>query len=284
MAINPFNPEIILASAQLPGGVTDQLFLSENGGENWRSVYSIDTINLLSFDPKRPYIVYAGANDRLLKSLDRGRTWKESQPVKVNDKSIGFRNLRVMDNEKNVIYALSNGLMKSHDSGESWRKIGNKCISFAVAPSSPNIIYSNCFIYSGSSIDRTITSKSTDYGETWESASIGLPSAWFAPTMAVDPKNPNVAFASWANGGLYRTINGGKTWEESDNGLIDENYHEFIRGYLLQPALHKAVINQDIKLVRKLLKQKEDVNEITDVTHPIVKVNYKDEYRTIRNS
>ena len=132
----------------------------------------------------------------------------------------------------------SGGVWKSSDGGFSWRPIFDdqpisSIGSIAVSPSDPNVIY----VGSGEANIRGNVAagngiyKSTDAGRTWthvwkQEGQIG--------TMAVHPKDPDVAFAAvlgHAFGpnperGVYRTRDGGKTWQQvlkkdADTGASD---------------------------------------------------------------
>lgn len=132
----------------------------------------------------------------------------------------------------------SGGVWKSSDGGFNWRSIFDdqpisSIGSIAVAPSDPNVVY----VGSGEANIRGNVAagngiyKSTDAGKTWthvwkQEGQIG--------TMAVHPRDPDVAFAAvlgHAFGpnperGVYRTRNGGKTWEQvlkkdEDTGASD---------------------------------------------------------------
>jgi photosystem II stability/assembly factor-like uncharacterized protein len=132
----------------------------------------------------------------------------------------------------------SGGVWMSSDGGTSWKSVFDdqpisSIGSIAVAPSDPNIVY----VGSGEANIRGNVAagdgiyKSMDGGKTWthvweQEGQIG--------TMAVDPRNANVAFAAvlgHAFGpnpqrGVYRTKDGGKTWEQilkkdADTGASD---------------------------------------------------------------
>jgi photosystem II stability/assembly factor-like uncharacterized protein len=140
----------------------------------------------------------------------------------------------------NVYYAgaASGGLWKSVDGGEVWSPVMDDqpvstIGSLAVAPSDPNVIYVGTGeanirgnVQTGSGIW-----KSLDAGKTWaqvwkQEGQIG--------TMAVHPRNPDVAYAAvlgHAFGpnperGVYRTRDGGKSWQQvlkkdADTGASD---------------------------------------------------------------
>jgi len=130
--------------------------------------------------------------------------------------------------QPNVFYIGVNngGVWKTTDFGRTWKPIFDdqptgSIGDVVVAPSNPNVIY----VGSGEGLQRPDLSvgdgiyKSTDGGKTW--ANMGLKNALQIGGLAIDPTNENRLFAAalghpyGANEerGVYRTIDGGKTWE-----------------------------------------------------------------------
>jgi photosystem II stability/assembly factor-like uncharacterized protein len=127
-----------------------------------------------------------------------------------------------------ILYAAfaQGGVWKSENGGLDWKPIfddepTNSIGSIAVAPSDPNVVY----VGSGEANIRgnvafgTGIFKSSDAGRTWQQVwkthgQIG--------TMAVDPRNPDIAFAAVLGSpfgpnqdrGVYRTTDGGKSWKQ----------------------------------------------------------------------
>ncbi len=131
--------------------------------------------------------------------------------------------------ESSVYYqgATGGGVWKTVDAGITWKNIsdgffGGTIGSIAVAPSDHNVIYAG----GGEVTVRGNVShgygiwKSLDAGETWKY--VGLKEGQYIPRMAVHPTNPDIAYAAVlghlfgdnSERGIYRTRNGGSTWEK----------------------------------------------------------------------
>ncbi|HXM59788.1 MAG TPA: hypothetical protein VN950_02960 [Terriglobales bacterium] len=119
------------------------------------------------------------------------------------------------------------GVWKSTDGAMTWTSVFDKQTvsaigSLAVAPSDPNIVYVGtgeaCIrgnISHGDGIYKTV-----DGGKTWKN--IGLHDSRAIGKVIVDPKNADVVFVAAlghpfgpnAERGIFRTTDGGKTWEK----------------------------------------------------------------------
>src|SRR6187397_2098631 len=124
--------------------------------------------------------------------------------------------------------AAGGGVWKTSDGGGRWEPITDGQIGVGtigaidVALSDPNIVYMG----TGSADPRgNVTNgdgvyKSTDAGKTW--THIGLPKAGLIGRIRIHPQDPNVAFVAALGNifgpnperGVYRTKDGGKTWEQ----------------------------------------------------------------------
>ena len=130
----------------------------------------------------------------------------------------------------------SGGLWKTTNNGLTWKSIFEEQSSIGIgdvelAPSNSNIIYlgtgENLKKPRNFTLPGTGMFRSDDAGATWKS--IGLEDSWSIAEVEIHPTNPDIAFACvlghlWSkntNRGLYRTTNGGKTWEQVLH--IDEN-------------------------------------------------------------
>ena len=123
----------------------------------------------------------------------------------------------------------SGGVFRTTDGGASWQPISDGRIplgsigAIAVADSDPKIIY----VGTGSDGVRSNVStgrgvyKSTDAGETWQVA--GLYDAGQIGAVRIHPTNPDIVWVSAtgdifkanAERGIFKTIDGGKTWKKT---------------------------------------------------------------------
>ncbi len=138
--------------------------------------------------------------------------------------------------QPNVFYIGVNdgGVWKTNDAGRTWQPIFDDQSTgsigdVSVAPSNPNVIYAG----SGEGIQRPDLSvgdgiyKSVDGGKTWKN--LGLNDGQQIGGLTIDPKDENKVFVAVlghpygpnAERGVFRTIDGGKSWEKVL--FIDEN-------------------------------------------------------------
>jgi photosystem II stability/assembly factor-like uncharacterized protein len=149
--------------------------------------------------------------------------------------------------EPNTYYfgAVSGGVWKTTNGGVTWTPLfDNQPVSsigsIAVSESDPNILY----VGTGEACIRSISSfgdgvyKSTDGGKTWKN--VGLKDTRNIGRVIIHPKDPDIAYVAAlghaygnnAERGVFRTMDGGKTWEkvlykDEKTGAIDI---EFVPG------------------------------------------------------
>jgi len=198
-------------------------------------------------EPGNPMVSYAGAaSGGIWKTEDMGITWK-SIFDDTEDSSIGALAI-APSNPKQVwagtgetflirpAHAVGNGVYKSSNSGKTWKNLGlEKTFRISrviVHPTDTNTVYVASLGHThGPQQERGIY-KTTDGGKTWERVFFVNENTGCAD-LSIDPKNPNILYAAmweveiktWnlksggVGSGIYRTKDGGKTWEPLRNGI-----------------------------------------------------------------
>ncbi|MCB0651289.1 MAG: glycosyl hydrolase [Saprospiraceae bacterium] len=141
----------------------------------------------------------------------------------------------------NLFYmgATGGGVWKTKDGGQSWDNIsdgffGGSIGAVAVSEYDPNVIY----VGGGEVTVRGNVSygygmwRSTDAGKTWKH--IGLENSKHIPRIRIHPRNPDLVYAAVLGDlfkpsedrGVYRSMDGGKTWDKvlfvnEDAGAVD---------------------------------------------------------------
>ncbi len=141
-------------------------------------------VEAVQCDPSTPGTMYvAFGSGNLWKTTNHGLTWK---PIFENQSALGIGDIALAPSDPNIIWL---------GSGESLKKPRN-------------------FTMPGTGVFR-----SDDGGKTWRN--MGLHDSFHIGEIAVHPKDPDVVFVAvmghfWTtnpNRGLYRSVDGGKTWE-----------------------------------------------------------------------
>ena len=132
-------------------------------------------------------------------------------------------------NNASVIYAgtWGAGIYKSMDGGQSWTLmnsgLGNYYVNTVVIDPT-----NTSTIYAGTQTDGVY--KSTNGGGAWASTGPGLNQDAIVYTIAIDPSTPTTLYAGtrspgsqppWG-GGMYKSVDGGDTWQERNQGLGEE--------------------------------------------------------------
>ncbi len=197
----------------------------------------------------QPSVFYLGATGGgVWKTDDYGTSWNNISDGFFETPSIGA--IAVAQNDPNIIYVgtgsdglrsnviAGKGIYKSIDGGENWIHVGlektGQIGAVRVDPNNHNVVYVAVIGQAfNPNVDRGIY-KTTNGGKSWEkilyrSEEVGFSDIEFMPS------NPNILYATawkahrkpWTiisggtveEGGLYKSINAGKTWDKVEQGL-----------------------------------------------------------------
>ncbi|HNS47522.1 MAG TPA: YCF48-related protein, partial [Bacteroidales bacterium] len=234
-----------------------------NNGTTFEPVfdnYGAYAIGCLALDPSNHSIIWAGTGennhqrslgygDGVYKSVDGGKSWK-NMGLK-ESRQIG--KILIHPRNSNIVYVAAEGsvwgpggdrgLYMTCDGGKTWDKIlsvsENTGINEMVMdPRDPDVIYASSeqrrrHVYTkiGGGPETAIY-KTTDGGKNWDKLTSGLPSGHMGGIgLAISPVNPDVVYAiieaAEGQGGFYRSVNRGATWEKmSDHHESGQYYNE----------------------------------------------------------
>src|SRR5689334_11239833 len=200
----------------------------------------------------QPNVFYMGTTGGgVWKTENYGITWSPITDGQLPTGSIGA--IDVSDSNPNVVYVgtgseairsnviLGRGVFKSSDAGKTWQSVGLKDVGqigqLKIHPKNPDIAYvaavGNPF---GWGPDRGVY-RTKDGGRTWQKV-LFINEQTGAVSIAINWQNPNELYAgAWraqrrpwtiisggpaAEGGVYKTTDGGDHWARTSNGFPDD--------------------------------------------------------------
>ena len=254
-AVNPNNnSEYFVAVA------SGNVWKTTNNGTTFEPVfdnYGAYSIGCVTIDPNNPFVVWIGTGennhqralgygDGVYKSVDGGKTWKNTglkESRQIGDIIVDPRN-------SNIVFVAAEGsvwgpgkergLYKTIDGGKTWKKVLDISENTGVNnvlfdPRTPDVMYAtseqrrrHVFTKIGGGPESAVY-KSFDAGETWEKIMEGLPKADLGG-MGIDisPVNPDVLYliveAAEGQGGFFRSVNRGATWEKMNSYTSSGQY------------------------------------------------------------
>ena len=221
------------STAQFHGGV----LLSTDGGKSWRvssqGLPDMAATHIL-LDPRSPVnarVLYvAGFGRGVFKSADGGRTWNPSSKGLPENEPLTWRMARDRDG---VLYVVvirrsedgqygtnqDGGLYRSRNDGESWEAVPlppglNGPVGIAVSPQDPQRLYLAAWgrytqFATGSLAPQGGVFVSSDGGEHWTNTLDAMRRAY---DVTVDPRDPDVVYATGFEAAAWRSGDRGRTW------------------------------------------------------------------------
>jgi len=215
VAIDPRNPNVIFAGTYGAG-----VFKTINGGKSWQARNNGLTetrINKIVIDPLDSNLVFLVAynNAGIFRSEDGGNTWKEiNNGIKGSDKDISSF---AIDPTQELLYAgsmVTGKLFRSEDYGDTWVLLNSGLPQtwineIIINPKDNKVVYlatGNGFYKSE---DMAFTFKKKDAGLVDENIK----------TIAVDPTNFSIVYASSSIAGIFKTTDAASLWTQKSSGL-----------------------------------------------------------------
>ena len=215
--IGPWRGGRVTAVHGVPGN--DQLYYmgatgggvwkTGNGGQTWDNISDgqipVGTIGAIGVAPSDPNVIYVGTGEAPI----RGVTTSQGE-----------------------------GLWKSTDAGQTFTFTGlpkaGQIARIQIHPDNPDLVYVAAQGQIWSPNPERGVYRSTDGGETWELV-LEVNADTGATDLTMDPTNPRVLYAAmWHHGrkpwfiksggeggGIYKSVDGGDSWEKLEGGLPD---------------------------------------------------------------
>ena len=214
LTYDPRNPDRIIL-----GTSSGTLFVSSDNGTTWSRFAQLGGDDLVLdhvvFDPAHRGTIYVAAwsvesGDRgeLFRTRDDGRTWETISAL--HGKSIRAFALAAGHPEIMVAGALD-GVFRSDDGGQTWRKItpnGHSELknfeSVAIDPADPSVIYAGTW---------HLPWKTGNGGASWTNIKKGIIDDSDVFSIIIDPQQRSVVYAS-ACSGIYKSEDGGEQFHK----------------------------------------------------------------------
>jgi photosystem II stability/assembly factor-like uncharacterized protein len=195
------------------------VFETENGGENWikRMEGMIEVLMVVSvdIDPNQPQTLFAGTSGGVYRSVDGAKIWTKVNnglvppDVLKSSRALSVVKIKIDPHRPKTVYtATLKGLYKTTDGGDSWQRIAeslpDQFLSDLVLDSAkPDVLYIT---------SREGVHKSLDGGTTWQAMNTGLTNLNIR-ALTISTQDPQVLYLGTNLDGLFRSRNGGKSWE-----------------------------------------------------------------------
>jgi len=238
ISVDPTNANIVYAGGQ------QSISKSSDGGNTWGTKVQVyehafndqPLISSIVINPTNSQTIWVGTTSGVYKSDDGSVHWtnfnngfpflaKGSPPQDFS--GYPLVNALALDGTAptTLFSGTEFGMFKTNISGASWNStsegLKNSTVTFlAFDPVNKSTVYA---------VTPAGLFKSIDAGGTWTAANSGFPAAIPNNSSArvdyvvVDPKNPAILYAGLLRGGVYKSINGGASWNPANSGFENQS-------------------------------------------------------------
>lgn len=268
IALDPVSPSVLYVCV---GGSPGGAFRSQDGGQSWDHLESIDQAKRIYVNPKKHKVLFlTGTYDgSILRSNDAGITWTKVSPSSFDFMLEAFA---MSETKPKVLYAglIGGDVYRSKDSGRTWLKVGNTgttvIFQLLASPVNGNWVYaadgqevraspnqgqmwaptslsarSLTCVSSSPFLDSLLLAggigglfKSTDGGNTWSLAGLGDQGV---TAIALSQESARTMYAATSIGGVFRSEDGGSTWQAINAGLPSDFRGETLAVSSVRPEI-----------------------------------------------
>ncbi len=196
----PGNPNIVYVATGSGG-----IFKTVNGGISWTPIFDRQTtisVGDIALEPGNPDVIWVGTGESNVRN------------------SVSF----------------GDGVYRSTDGGKTWKNLGlrdtNTISKIVISSKDPDIVYVAAVGHAWGPNEERGVFMTTDGGKTWQKT-LYIDNLHGISDLEIDPQNPNILYAGvwrferkpWTftsgseKGGIFRSIDGGRTWNKIEKGL-----------------------------------------------------------------
>lgn len=195
------------------------VFETEDGGDHWvkrmDGMIEVLMVVTVDVDPNQPQTLFAGTSGGVYRSFDGAKTWTKVNnglvppDVLKSSRALSVVKIKIDPHHPKTVYtATLKGLYKTTDGGDSWQRIAeslpDQFLSDLVLDTThPDVLYVS---------SREGIHKSMDGGNTWEAMNKGLTNLNIR-ALTISIMDTQTLYAGTNLDGLFRTRNGGQSWE-----------------------------------------------------------------------
>jgi photosystem II stability/assembly factor-like uncharacterized protein len=231
------------------GTCSGEIFRTTDAGVHWLPVtdgpLASSSITVMATASSTPAMIYAGGSTGLYRSSDDAETWTR---LTTGVRSIALSRFAVDPLSPSTIYSTVGGVvMKTTDGGGHWAEAANGLSlstvnSLVIDPAFPSTIYvgrgDDYDSLGGSPFGDGPVYKSIDRGAHWADASQGLPTALPSGirSLAIAPSLGSTLYAGDIARGVSKSVDGGLSWREVNNGLNRVGPYIFVSALAIDPT------------------------------------------------
>lgn len=258
MSLRRFNLMVFIALILIVGSLA-RMARAQNDGSpvntevfqqlEWRSIGPANMggrVADIEGVPGDPNVVYVGsASGGILKTTNGGVTWT---PIFERQGTISVGDIALQPGNPDVVWvgagesatrnsvSFGDGVYRSNDGGKTWKHLGLKDTEhisrIVINPENPDVVYVGAVGHAFGPNEERGVFMTTDGGKTWQKTLYTDPQHGVSD-LEIDPANPNILYAAmWSferkpwtfrsgseNGGVYKSIDAGRTWNKLTDGL-----------------------------------------------------------------